>query len=100
MCTIFVAPKRRTERFADALCYQDVNFKRREQTEDRKRQLNMKWVVATDELGNRRLQMRWTVARSSIPSTVCKSTPKSVQPAMGRGACDPTPDPEVRIAIS
>jgi hypothetical protein len=100
MFTIFVAPKRRTERFADALRYEDVKFKRREQTEDRKRLLNMKWVVATDEHGHRRLQVRWTVARSSIPSTVCKPAPTSVQPAMGRRACDPTPGPEVRIAIS
>ena len=45
MCTIFVAPKMRTELSADAFRYQDVNVKQTEQTEDRKRQLSMKWVA-------------------------------------------------------
>jgi hypothetical protein len=99
MCTIFVAPKMRTERSTDAVCHQDVKFKRTEQTEDRKRQLSMKWVVVTDEHGSRRLQMRWTVAQSPIPPTFRSATPQCVKPAMGRGS-DPTPGPEARVAIS
>ena len=80
MCTIFVAPKMRTEQSADALRYQDVKFKQREQTEDRKRQLTMNWDVVTDEHGSRRLQMRWTVARSPVPPTS-----QCVQPCDGPG---------------
>ena len=98
MCTIFVAPKMRTERSADAVCYQD-KFKPTEQTEERKRRLSMKWVVVTDELGNRRLQMRWTVARSSVSPAFRSSTSQCVQPAMRRRS-DPTPGPEPRVAIS
>ena len=79
MCTIFLAPKMRTELSADAVCYQDVKFRQREQTEDRKGQLSMKWVAVTDERGNRRLQMRWTVAvlhSSHVPfsdTTMCST---------------------------
>jgi len=80
MCTIFVAPKMRTGLSADAVCYQDVKFKRRKLTEDRKRQLSMKWVVVTDEDGSPRLQMRWTVARSPVPPTS-----QCVQPCDGPG---------------
>lgn len=91
MCTIIVAPETSTTtRFADAACYQDFNGKRAERTEDRKRQLTMKWVVVTDELGNRRIEMRWTFARPSISSTLHKQTPQYIQPAIGR-VCDPPP---------
>ena len=90
MCTIFVAPKMRTEQSADALRYQDVKFKQREQTEDRKGQLTMKWDMVTDEHGSRRLQMRWTVAQSSVPRTFRSSTSQCAQPCDGAGS-DPTP---------
>ena len=64
MCTILLAPEMSvTPRFADVVCYLDVKFNRTEQTEDRRRQLSVKWVVATDEHGHRRLRMRWTAAR-------------------------------------
>jgi hypothetical protein len=99
MCTIFVAPKMRTELSADAVCYQDVKFRQREQTEDRKRQLSMKWVTVTDEHGRPRLQMLWTVARSPIPPRFRSATPQCVQPAIGRGS-NPTPGTEARVAIS
>jgi hypothetical protein len=98
MYTIFVAPKMRTEQSADAFRYQDVKSKQREQTEDRKRHLSMKWDVVSDEHGSRRLQMRWTGARSPVPPTFRSSTSQCVQPAMGRGS-DPTPGPEARVAI-
>ena len=99
MCTILVAPKMRTELSADAVRYQDVKFKQREQTEDRKRQLSMKWVAVTDEHGSPRLQMLWSVARSPIPPRFRSATPQCVQPAMGRGS-DQTPGSEARVAIS
>jgi len=99
MCTVFVAPKMRKGLAADAVCYQDVKFKRRELTEDRKRQLSMKWVVVTDEDGSPRLQMRWTAARSPMPPTFRSTTLQRAQPAMGRGS-DPAPGPEAPVAIS
>jgi hypothetical protein len=100
MCTILLAPEMRmTKRLTDGVCYQDLKVKRTEHSEDRKRQLSMKWIVVTDEQDNRRLQMRWYVAQSSNPSRLCKPTARCVQAAMGR-VCDPTPGPEVRSAIS
>jgi hypothetical protein len=98
MCTMLVAPQMRTKRSADAVCYQDIKFKRAEQTEERKRQLSMKWVVVADEHGNRRFQMRWTVAVlhsshvSFSDTTMCSTCD-------GPGG-DPTPGPEARVAIS
>ena len=99
MCTIFVAPKMRTEQSADALRYQDVKFKQREQTEDRKGQLTMKWDMVTDEHGSRRLQMRWTVTRSSVPRIFHSSTSQCAQPCDGSGE-RPNSRPEVRVTIS
>jgi hypothetical protein len=100
MRTILVAPEMRmTKRFIDAVCYQDFNVMRAEHSEAHKRQLNMRWVVVTDEHGKRRLQMRWTGARSSVPPTSRSSTSQSVQPAMGRGS-DPTPGPEAQLNLN
>jgi len=87
MCIILVAPEMRmTKRLIDAVCYQDFNVMRAENSEARKRQLSMKWVVVTDEHGKRRLQMRWTGARSSVPPTCRSSTSQCVQPEIGPGA--------------
>jgi hypothetical protein len=61
--------------------------------------LSMKCAVVTDGHGNRSLQMRWTVARSSIRPTLRSATPQCVELAMGRGR-DPSPGPEIRVAIS
>jgi hypothetical protein len=100
MCTILLAPQMSmTKRFENAASYQDFRVNRAESTEDRKRQLSMKWVVVTDEQGNRRLRMHWTVPQSPIPLTVHKARPQSFQPAVGR-VSDPTPRPEVRVVIS
>jgi len=79
MCTILIAPEMRTtKRFTDAYSCQDFKVKRAERTENRQRQLNMKWVVVTDEQGNRLLEMRWAVAQSSNPSRLCKPTARGV----------------------
>ena len=99
MCTILIAPRMTTRRSADAVCNQAVKFTQTEQTEERKRRLSMKWVVATYEHGNRRLQMRWTVARSSIPPTFRFSDTTMRPTCDGRGS-DPTPGPEARVASS
>lgn len=74
MCTIFVVSQMKTSRFGDVVYYQDVEFKRTERIEERRKRLSMKWVVVTDKLGKRRLQMRWTVARSSVPPTFRSAT--------------------------
>jgi len=100
MCTILITPEMRTTKpFTDIYCCQDFKVNRAERTENRQRQLSMKWVVVTDEQGNRRLEMRWAVAQSSNPSRLCKPTARGVQAAVGR-VSDPTPGPEVRSAIS
>jgi len=98
MCTIFVAPKMRTELSADAVCYQDVKFRQREQTEDRKGQLSMKWVAVTDEHGNRKLRIRWIVARVVPPATVCKEAWPWSEPAASRES-EATLIPQARLAI-
>jgi len=99
MCATVLAPQvTMTTPFVGAARYQDTNFRRGEHTEDRKRQLSMRWVVVSDEHGNRRLRMRWTVARSWVPPTLCNVAPQCVQPAVGR-VCDPTPGTQERVAI-
>jgi hypothetical protein len=61
MYTTLLAPQ--VTQFEGAAWGQGPNFRGVEHTEDRKQSLSMKWVVITDELGNRRLRMRWTVTR-------------------------------------
>lgn len=99
MCTTVLAPQiTMTMPFVVAARYQDSNFRPVEQTRDRERPLSRKWVVVTDEHGNRRLRMRWTVARVLPPAVVCKGTRLWVEAAVGR-VCDPTPGPQARVAI-
>jgi hypothetical protein len=99
MHTTLLAPQvKMTTPFAGAAWQQDCNFKLVEHAEDRKRPLSMKWVVVTDEHGNRELRMRWTVARPFLPVTVCNATRPQAEPAVGWG-CAPTPSPQARVAI-
>ena len=98
MCTIFVASQMRTTRSGDAVCYQDVKFKRTEQTEGCKRRLSKKWVVVTDEHGNRKLRIRWIVARVVPPATVCKEAWPWSEPAASRES-EATLIPQARLAI-
>jgi hypothetical protein len=100
MCATVLAPLvTMTTPFVVAARYQDSALRRVEPTGDRKQPLKRKWVVITDEHGNRRLRMRWTVARVVLPATVRKAAQPRVEPAVGR-ECEPNPDPKALVAIS
>jgi hypothetical protein len=100
MCATVLAPQvAMTTPFVAAARYQESNFRRVEHAGDHKQSLERKWVVVTDEHGNRRLQMRWSVARVVPPATVCKATRPGVEVAVGR-VCNSTPGPQARLAIS
>ena len=60
--TLFAPQTMATTRLAQTTCHENCDFWTVEFAAERKRPLNMSWVVVTDENGNRRLRMRWTVA--------------------------------------
>ena len=100
MCATVLAPQVTMSTPVVAVArYQDSNLRRVEPTEDRKQSLERKWVVVTDEQGNRRLRMRWTVARVVPPAMVCKAARPWVEPAVGRES-EPTLGPQARAATS
>jgi hypothetical protein len=100
MCATVLAPQvTMTTPFVAAARYQESNLRRVEHGGNRKQPLGRKWVVVTDEHGNRRLQMRWTVARVVPPATVCKATGPWVEPAVGRES-ESTLGLQAQVAIS
>ncbi len=100
MCATVLAPQvMMATPFVAAARHHDSNFRRAEHAGDHKQSLERKWVVVTDEHGNRRLRMRWTVARVVPPATVCKATRPVVEPAVGRES-EPTLGPQAQVAIS
>jgi hypothetical protein len=99
MCITLLAPQlTMTTPVVRAARYEGCSFKPAEHTEDRKRPLNMKWVMVTDEHGNRKLRIDWTVASSFLPATVGKGMWPCVEPALG-GRCVSMPNPQARVAI-
>jgi hypothetical protein len=100
MCATVLAPQvTTTTPFVAAARYQDSNLRRVEHAGDHKQSLERKWVVVTDEHGNRRLRMHWTAARVVSPATVCKATRPWAEPAVGRES-EPTLAPQAQVAIS
>jgi hypothetical protein len=100
MCATVLAPQIMiTQRLANAALHQGSNFRPAEHREDREQPLSMRWVAVIDEHGNRALRMRWTVTPSSVSSTLCKVKAQYVQPALCWEG-DPTPGPQVGVAIS
>jgi hypothetical protein len=100
MCaTVLALQVTMTTSFVALVEHEDSNLRRVEYSGDRTQSLGRKWVVATDDQGNRRLRMRWTVARVFPPVTVCKAARPWVEPAVGREG-ELTPSPQPRVAIS
>ena len=63
-CMVLTAPKitMATTQFARTACYESC-WCLEEQFDPRHQPLRMKWVVVTDDNGNRRLQIDWHAGR-------------------------------------
>jgi hypothetical protein len=60
--TLFAPRTMATTQLAQTTCRENCDFWLIDFAAERKRPLNLSWVVVTDEQGSRRLRMRWTVA--------------------------------------
>ena len=93
MCTTRLAPQ--VTQFEAANSHRGSNFRRAEDTADRKMPLGMNWVVVVDEHGNGRLQMHWTVARVFPPSPAGRAAWPRFEPVTGRVG-NLTPGPQAQ----
>jgi hypothetical protein len=100
MCaTVLALQVTMTTPFVALAPYQGSNRQSVEYSGDYKHSLERKWVVVTDEHGNRRLRITWTVAQVVPPATVCEAARRWVEPAVCRES-EPTLGPQARTAIS
>jgi len=99
MCaTVLALQVTMTMPFVALVGHQESNLRREEYGGDHRQSLGRKWVVVTDEHGNRKLRIRWIVARVVPPATVCKEAWPWSEPAASRES-EATLIPQARLAI-